>query len=250
MGQQERLNRFLARAGIASRRESDRLILAGKIQVNEQRVDRPGTRIDPERDRVALDGRPVRPPPVFTYLVLNKPAGYLVSAGDPHHSRTIYDLLTGIQARVFPVGRLDLDTRGVLILTDDGGLGHRLTHPSFGVKKTYQALVRGAPSSGALGKLRDGVLLEDGPTAPANVRLLRTARGNSLLEVTLHEGRKRQVKRMCAAVGHPVRRLERVAFAQITAGGLGPGEWRHLTPAEIGRLKGPSASAPSSRREG
>ena len=216
---------------------SDRLIQTGQVQVNGRRADHPGALIDPEVDRVVYRGRQVRPPAVCTYLVLNKPAGVLVSAGDPHHGRTVYDLLKGISTRVFPVGRLDLDTWGVLLLTDDGDLGHRLTHPRYGVEKTYRALVRGIPPSGALRRLREGVAVEGGITAPARVRMAVTRGEDGELELTLHEGRKRQVKQMCAAVGHPVRRLERILFGGISAEGLGPGRWRHLTGQEVCRLK-------------
>lgn len=234
MGRRERLNRFLARAGVASRRASDRLIQAGQVRVNGLRVDHPGILIDSEADRVVYNGRWIRLPAVCTYLVLNKPPGYLVSAGDPHHRRTVYDLLEGIKARVFPVGRLDLDTRGVLLLTDDGALSYRLTHPRYGVKKTYRAHVEGVVSPGALRRLCEGVLLEGRLTAPAEVRLVE---GNGVLELTLREGRKRQVKRMCGEVGHPVRELERTVFAGITTGGLEPGRWRHLSRGEVAHLK-------------
>jgi pseudouridine synthase len=237
MGQRERLNRFLARAGVASRRASDRLIQAGQVQVNGLRVDHPGILIDPEADRVVYNGRWIRLPAVCTYLVLNKPPGYLVSSGDPHHRRTVYDLLEGIKARVFPVGRLDLDTRGVLLLTDDGDLSYRLMHPRYGVKKTYRAHVEGVASPDVLRRLCEGVPLEGRLTAPAEVRLVETAGGNGVLELTLHEGRKRQVKRMCGEVGHPVRGLERIAFAGITTEGLEPGHWRRLSRGEVAHLK-------------
>lgn len=233
----ERLNRFLARAGVASRRASDRLILAGEVRVNGLLVSQPGTLVDARADRVVCRGRRVRPPTACTYVILNKPSGYLVSAGDPHHSRTVYDLLTALSGRVFPVGRLDLDTRGMLMLTDDGDLAYRLMHPRYEVEKTYRAFVLGKPSVRCIRQLCQGVRLDDGVTAPAKVKLVGTAGGNSTLELTLHEGRKRQVKRMCEAVGHPVRGLERVAFAGITARDVGPGQWRHLTSAEVGRLQ-------------
>ncbi len=222
---------------MASRRASDRLIQAGQVRVNGLCVDHPGTLIDPRADRVVYNGRRIQPPAACTYLVLNKPAGYLVSSGDPHHSRTIYDLLEGIHRRVFAVGRLDLDTQGVLLLTDDGDLSYRLTHPRYGVKKTYRAHVQGVPSADALHRLRTGIALEEGHTAPAEVRLLGTAGENGALELILHEGRKRQVKRMCEAVGHPVRRLERIVFAGITVGGLKPGRWRRLTRTEVAQMK-------------
>jgi pseudouridine synthase len=193
--------------------------------------------IDPEADRVVYNGQRIQPPATCSYLVLNKPARYLVSSGDPHHSHTVYDLLEGVTARVFSVGRLDLDTRGVLLLTDDGDLSYRLTHPRYGVQKVYRAEIQGVPSADAIARLCSGISMEEGLTAPADVRLEGSVRGNGVLRLILHEGRKRQVKRMCEAVGHPVRELERVAFAGITAAGLKPGRWRPLSAVEVVRLR-------------
>jgi len=222
---------------VASRRASDQLIQTGQIQVNGRRVLHPGTRIDPDADAVCYRGTRVIPPVAATYVVLNKPPGYLVSASDPHHDRTVFDLLKGVSARLFPVGRLDLDTRGVLLLTDDGDLSHRLTHPRWGVKKTYLARVAGRPRPAAVQSLRRGVLLEDGPAAPAQVLLIESAPTDSVLEITVTEGRKRQVKRMCEAVGHRVLALERTAFAGVTAAGLPAGCWRALDPKEVASLR-------------
>lgn len=235
--EQERLNRFLARAGVASRRSSDRLIQTGRVEVNGQVVTHPGMRVNPDLDSICCDGKQVRPADVHTYVLLNKPDGYLVSAGDPHHERTVFDLMRGVRARVFPVGRLDLDTQGVLLLTDDGDLSFRLTHPRFGIEKVYRAHVRGCPDEDVLQRLREGVMLEDGFTAPAGVRLVRREGDHAVLELTLREGRKRQVKLMCAAVGHRVSRLVRTAFAGLTAQGLDIGQWRPLTEAEVSALK-------------
>jgi pseudouridine synthase len=232
----ERLNRFLARSGIASRRASDRLILTGKVRVNGLPVARTGIRIDPLRDRVDFDGKRVEPPKAFTTTVLNKPPGFLVSSHDPHHAKTVFSLLPGLP-RLFSVGRLDLDTAGVLLLTDDGELCHRLIHPRYGVRKTYQVKVQGIPSEDALAQLRRGVTLSDGVTAPSEVELLEPDRPDAVLVLSLGEGRKRQVKRMCNAIGHPVERLERIAFAGITAEGLEAGAWRYLTATEIALLR-------------
>lgn len=239
MAEEERLNRFLARAGVASRRASDALIEAGRIAVNGQVVTHLGTRIDPATDQVTYDGKPVQMRAGHTYVLLNKPAGYLVSVSDPHHDRTVFDLLTGISERVFPVGRLDLDTFGVLLLTDDGDLSFRLMHPRFGVEKTYRVLVQGRPEKKALTLLREGVDLEDGKTAPARVKIVKLdgPNENAVMDMVLHEGRKRQVKRMCLAVGHRVMSLTRLSFAGLTADGLELGKWRHLTGPEVGRLK-------------
>lgn len=233
----ERLNRFLARAGVASRRGSDLLIQEGRVAVNGTTVTALGTVIAPDVDRVALDGNPVRLRVEFAYILLNKPPGVIVSLDDPHHPRTVIDLLKGVDRRVFPIGRLDLDTSGVLLLTDDGDLTFRLCHPRYGVTKTYLAWVDGVPDAKDLRALAAGVDLDGRRTAPASVRVERKGAGGALLRLTLHEGRKRQVKRMCKEVGHPVRSLARVDFGGITAEGLKPGDWRYLSPGEVGRLK-------------
>ncbi|MCZ6634069.1 MAG: pseudouridine synthase [bacterium] len=231
-----RINRFLARAGVASRRASDRLIQEGLVRVNGE-VATPGVKVDPLVDEVVYQGRVIQDGEPGTYLILNKPPGYLVSAGDPHHRRTVFELLKGVTARVFPVGRLDLDTWGVLLLTNDGDLNFRLTHPRYGVEKVYHARVRGIPHAETLRRLREGVLLEGVQTAPAAARLVQEKDGNGWIELVLHEGRKRQVKQMLAAVGHPIRRLERISFGGLTATGLKPGCWRHLTTGEIQNLR-------------
>lgn len=197
-------------------------------------MDHPGTRIDPEQDRVTYGGRLVRPPDVCTYLILNKPRGVIVTVDDPQGRRTVMDLIDGVTARVYPVGRLDMDTGGILILTDDGVLAHHLMHPRFGVEKTYVAEVEGQLSDEVIDRLASGVRLEDGPTAPARVR----RRGRSSLEVTIHEGRNRQVRRMCEAVGFPVISLERIAFGPLKMEGLDRGQWRRLETDEVALLTG------------
>src|SRR5207244_3450700 len=194
----ERLQKVLARAGVGSRRTNEMLIAEGRVTVNGE-VAVLGRRVDPVHDRVALDGVPVVVDATIVHWVLNKPAGYVTSAHDTHGRPTVLDLVPG-EPRVFPVGRLDMDTEGLLLLTNDGDLAHRLTHPSFGVDKEYLAHVEGTPSTAAVTRLRHGVELEDGPTAPAKAALL----DKSLLRIVIHEGRKRQVRRMCEAIGHPV----------------------------------------------
>jgi 23S rRNA pseudouridine2605 synthase len=224
-----RLNAYLARAGVASRRRSDELILAGRVRVNGA----PGklhTVVGP-RDVVEVDGERVSAQPL-SYVLLHKPAGVVTTARDPHGRPTVVDLVRH-EARVVPVGRLDADTTGALLLTNDGPLAHRLAHPRYGVPKVYEAEVEGSPGAEALAALRQGVELEDGLTAPAEARLL----GPELVELVLHEGRKRQVKRMLEAVGHPVRRLHRSRYAGIDLRGLGPGEWRELTRDEVRELR-------------
>jgi 23S rRNA pseudouridine2605 synthase len=228
-----RLNAYLARAGVASRRRADELIRDGRVSVNGE----PGKLNTNVRsgDVVEVDGSPVAAQ-ALAHVLLHKPAGVVTTANDPHGRRTVVDLVDH-PARVVPVGRLDADTTGVLLLTNDGPLAHRLAHPRYGVAKVYEAEVEGEPGEEALRALRAGVELEDGKTAPAEARLLGTAEGAAVLELTLHEGRKHQVKRMCAAVGHPVLRLHRSRYAGIGLGDLAPGEWRELTAAELKALR-------------
>jgi pseudouridine synthase len=224
-----RLNAYLARAGIASRRGAEELIRAGRVRVNGELAGL-ATFVDDARDVVEVDGRPVRPE-ALAYVLLNKPAGVVTTARDPQGRPTVVGLVAH-ERRVVPVGRLDADTTGALLLTNDGPLAHRLMHPRYEVEKVYEADVEGEPDDEALRRLADGVELEDGPTAPAQVRRLAPSR----LELTLHEGRKHQVKRMCEAVGHPVLRLHRRAYAGLTVEALAPGEWRELEESEVGRL--------------
>ena len=224
-----RLNAYLARAGVASRRGAEELIRAGRVQVNGE-VAGLATFVE-QGDQVELDGRPLELEPL-AYVLLHKPAGVVTTASDPHGRRTVVDLV-GRPQRVVPVGRLDADTTGALILTNDGPLAHRLMHPRYEVDKVYEAEVEGEPSAEALSRLARGVELDDGTTAPASVRRL----GPSRIELTLHEGRKHQVKRMCEAVGHPVRRLHRRRYAGLALDGLAPGEWRELRGEEVAALR-------------
>lgn len=228
----ERLQKVLARCGYGARRQCEELIRAGRVMVNGK-VAHLGQRVDPDRDQIVVDGRPLREREPLVYLLLYKPAGYVTTRRDPHAPRTVMQLVRGVPASVFPVGRLDADAEGVLLLTNDGELASRLLHPRYGVEKVYRVLVRGRPTAAALRRLREGVVLNDGKTAPAKVCLLYRGQDRSELEITLHEGRKRQVKRMCQAVGHPVQRLTRVRFGQLTLGDLKPGQWRYLTPEEV-----------------
>jgi pseudouridine synthase len=228
-----RLNAYLARAGIASRRGAEELIRAGRVTVNGE-VAGLATFVE-GTDRVEVDGAEVRPEPL-TYVLLNKPAGVVTTARDPQGRPTVVGLV-GHERRVVPVGRLDADTTGVLLLTNDGPLAHRLMHPRYEVDKVYEAEVEGEPSDEALERLAEGIELDDGTTTPADVKRLASSR----LELTLHEGRKHQVKRMLAAVGHPVKALHRSSYAGLTADGLAPGEWRELSREEVARLRAPGA---------
>jgi 23S rRNA pseudouridine2605 synthase len=235
---QMRLNAYLARAGVASRRGADELIKAGRVTVNGE----PGqlNTFVQRRDRVELDGERVAVQPL-TYVLLHKPAGAVTTARDPQGRRTVVELVDH-PARVVPVGRLDADTTGALLLTNDGELAHRLAHPRYEVEKLYEAEVEGDPSEDALEQLRAGIELDDGPTSPAQARRL----GPGRVQLAIHEGRKHQVKRMLAAVGHPVRRLHRSCYAGLTLEGLEPGQWRELEPSEVARLR----STPPSPRPG
>ena len=225
-----RLNAYLARAGIASRRGSDDLIKEGRVKVN----DEPGqlnTYVH-AGDRVEVDGEPVAAQKL-TYVLLNKPAGTVTTASDPQGRPTVVQLVDEVPERIVPVGRLDADTTGALLLTNDGALAHRLAHPRYGVDKVYEVDVEGEPDDVALRRLAEGVELDDGLTAPAEVRRLAPSK----IELTLHEGRKHQVKRMCAAVGHPVRRLHRSRYAGLTVADVEQGRWRELDPTEVTQLR-------------
>ncbi len=233
----ERLQKVLARVGFGSRRSCEELISAGRVTVNGT-VAALGRRVVVERDVVAVDGVPIGVRPGMVHLLLNKPAGVVTTADDPHGRPTVVSLVPE-DPRVFPVGRLDMDTEGLLLLTNDGELAHRITHPSFGVEKEYVAHVEGEPSRSTLRRLREGVELEDGPTAPARVALVAP----DVLRLTIHEGRNRQVRRMCEAVGHPVRRLVRTRIGPIADRRLKPGSWRELTTDELRSLERAVAAA-------
>ena len=226
----ERLQKVLARVGVGSRRTCEDLIAAGRITVDGV-VAILGRRVDPETALIEVDGAPIGVRPGLVHYLLNKPTGVVTTADDPQGRPTVVGLVPD-EPRVFPVGRLDADTEGLLLLTNDGELTHRLTHPSFGVEKEYVAEVQGVPTRAVLRRLREGIDLEDGPTAPARVALLDA----SLVRLTIHEGRNRQVRRMCEAVGHPVLRLVRTRIGPIADRSLAPGEWRPLTGDEIRAL--------------
>jgi 23S rRNA pseudouridine2605 synthase len=278
-GAGERLQKILARAGVASRRAAEEMISAGRVRVNGQVVTEMGVRANPHTDKIEVDGKPLSPAPTaekgveFTYIMLNKPLGVVSTAKDPQGRTTVLDLLrptmddgprtvgsggttddrrqprstvhrppsiVGPQSaieRVYPVGRLDADSTGLLLLTNDGDLTYRLTHPRFGVEKEYKVLVRGRPSPEALKRLREGVDIEGEMTAPARVEETGTRGDHTWLRVVIHQGRKRQVRLMCAAVGHPVIELQRTRFGPLVLGSLQPGKWRHLATHEVHALQ-------------
>ncbi|HLX56775.1 MAG TPA: pseudouridine synthase [Ktedonobacteraceae bacterium] len=239
----ERLARYLAHAGIASRRHAEELIAAGRVQVNGQTVTTQGARIDPEHDSITVDRKPVSAAEKLAYVLLHKPAGYVSTAHDPQGRPTVLDLLSPElrRLRVYPVGRLDIDTSGLLLLTNDGNFALHLMHPRYSMEKHYRALVKGCPPESALAALRSGVeIVEDNgghhKTSPAKVSIYKQVRGNCWLSLTIHEGRKRQVRRMLAAVGYPVLELVRVGIGLLTLGDVPPGKWRYLTEDEVSSI--------------
>jgi 23S rRNA pseudouridine2605 synthase len=228
-----RLAKYLAHAGVASRRSAEAMIAAGRVSVEGKTVTDPALDVG-EGSRVAVDARPVAGPEPRVHYLLNKPVGVLSTAQDTHHRPTVVELVPSHGLRLYPVGRLDADSSGLILLTNDGELANRLTHPSFQVEKTYRAkLGGGTVGEDALETLRGGVELDDGPTAPARARRLK----GGLIEIVIHEGRNRQVRRMCAAVGHPVLELQRVGFGPLRLDGLKDGEHRRLSAAEVERLR-------------
>jgi len=233
----ERLQKILSQAGIASRRASERLMLDGRVTVNGETVRELGTKADPARDDIRVDGRRVKVAAHHRYILLNKPRGYMTTRSDPERRPTVIDLLGGVREYVYPVGRLDFDSDGLLLLTNDGDLAARLTHPRHGVARVYEALVLGVPDAHDLKRLARGVTIDDRPTLPAIVKILRTRAGGAVLEITVREGRNRQVRRMCEAIGHPVSQLTRVAIGPLRDSRLKSGQWRDLADAEILRLR-------------
>lgn len=233
---QERLQKVIARAGVASRREAERLIRDGRVSVNRKTVTTLGTKVDPACDVIVVDGKKLTGPPAHLYILLHKPPGYVSTLRDPEKRPIVVDLLGSLGSRVFPVGRLDYDAEGLLLLTNDGLLAHRLHHPRYGIMRRYEVKVKGVPSEEALAGLRTGIQLEDGMTRPARAHFLRKAVNNSWIRITLSEGRNRQVKRMCAAVGHPAIKIKRVSFGPLLLGTLEPGRHRYLTREEVKSL--------------
>jgi pseudouridine synthase len=246
-----RLNRFLAQAGVASRRRCDDLIRQGRVTINGRIVSELGVRVDPSSDQVVVDGAPVERPIGRWTLALNKPRDVLVAAVDSRGRSTVTDLLGDFAGRVFPVGRLDYRSEGLLLFTNDGELAYRLAHPRFKVEKVYRVEVSGLVSPSLIEAFRRGVVLEDGRTQPARLAIVSRGKERSILEVELREGKKRQVRRMLARFDHEVVKLCRTRFGPVDLGNLRTGKWRELTPAEVERLhqavglSSPSGSAPA-----
>ncbi|MCP9472915.1 MAG: rRNA pseudouridine synthase [Nitrospira sp.] len=232
-----RLQKLIAGTGLASRRKAEQLIAAGRVTVNGKIVTELGTKVDPSRDHVKVDGKHLRAVQPFVYLMLNKPKHVMSTLDDPGGRPTVKDLLRGVSVRVFPVGRLDFDSEGLMLLTNHGALAQALLHPRYGVAKTYLIKVKGVLTDDEIRQLEDGVRLDDGMTAPAQVKKVGKAEQNSWLEITIREGRKHQVKRMLEAVGHPVIRLTRVRMGPLSLGRLESGEFRFLTDREANALR-------------
>lgn len=247
----ERLQKILSSAGVASRRTAETLISQGRVSVNGVTVTALGTKADPARDEIRVDGRRIKAAQTLRYLLVYKPRGYVTTRSDPQKRRTIMELLAGVREYVYPVGRLDYDSEGLLLVTNDGDLAAALTHPRHEVEREYRAVVAGVPDERALQKLARGIVLDGRRTSPAVVKLLAPERreraDTAVLSMTIREGRNRQVRRMCEAVGHPVQRLTRVRFGPLTAAGMKPGAVRELTPAEVRALQQAVAATPPAR---
>ena len=232
-----RINKLISRSGAASRREADRLIEAGRVSVNGEIIQALGEKVDDARDRVEIDGRPIRVKVETSYLMLNKPVGFIVTMKDPQNRPSITDLLPAHDLGVVPVGRLDYDSEGLLLLTNDGELAHRLMHPRFKVTKKYRVRIKGRPEHKMLRRLEKGVILDGRKTAPAKIIRLRSGTRTTEVAVEIHEGRKREIRRMFDVIGHPVLTLKRVSFGELPLGRLRSGQWRRLTRDEISALK-------------
>lgn len=230
---QERLQKILAKAGIASRRKAEELIRQGRVKVDGRQVTEMGFRVDPDTQRIEFDGKPVTVEEKKIYVLLNKPTGYLSTLDDPQGRPIVTELIKGIEERIFPVGRLDLDTEGALLLTNDGELAQNILHPSFEINKTYVATVKGRPGKKKIELLSRGVDIDGQKTWPAMVKVLSAGNNETTLQLIIHEGRKRQVRKMCEAVGHPVLRLKRIAYGKLKLGNLAAGKFRFLSEKDL-----------------
>lgn len=233
---EERLQKYLASAGVASRRASETMIQEGRVAVNGKVIRELGTKIVPGKDQVTVDGKPVQPEEKLVYLLMNKPAGYITTAKDTHNRPTVLDLVADVPYRVFPVGRLDYETEGLLLLTNDGEFAYRMTHPKFKMMKTYVAVVQGVLTPERLDMLQNGVQLEDGKTGPAKVRILRKENHKTVVEISIHEGKNRQVRRMFKAIKNPVLELKRISVGTLTLKGVNLGEYRYLNDDELKKV--------------
>ena len=232
-----RLQKHMAQCGVASRRKSEEIILEGRVMVNDVVVNELGTIIDPQKDIIKVDNKKIEIEKRKVYIMLNKPVGYVTTLKDRHSEKIILDLIDEIEERIFPVGRLDADTSGLLLMTNDGDLGYKLTHPSYEVPKKYIALVEGVPNNKKMDRFKKGLRINGKKTAEAYIRIIKKHRDSSVLEISIHEGRNRQVRKMCEYIRHPVVELKRVSIGQLDLGDLEVGKWRYLTNKEVKYLK-------------
>ncbi len=238
MAKPERLQKFMARCGVASRREAENIILAGRVKVNKKIVTELGTKVDIDNDKVFLDGELIRPEKKLYYIMLNKPKGYVTTAKDEFDRKTVLELVADIDARLYPVGRLDYDSEGLLLLTNDGDFAYRMTHPTQHIQKKYHAIVSGTPDVGHVMKLRHGVEIDGYVTKPARVEIADTRENTTQLNITISEGKNRQIRKMCETIGFPVIKLKRVSIGNVNLGNLPKGKWRHLSEGELNILNG------------
>lgn len=232
-----RLQKYMAQSGVASRRKSEEIILKGRVKVNGKVIKKLGTTINPEKDIVSVDNKSIERESKKVYIMLNKPEGYVTTLKDRHSEKIVLDLVNGIDERIFPVGRLDLDTSGLLLMTNDGDLTQKLTHPSYEVPKKYIAVVEGIPNSKKLARFRKGLKIDGRMTAEAYIKVLKKHKDSSVLEISIHEGRNRQVRKMCEYIRHPILELQRIAVGELTLNDLKAGEWRYLTEKEVKYLR-------------
>lgn len=248
MAKPERLQKFIARCGVASRREAENIILSGRVRVNKKIITELGTKIDEDNDKVFLDGERIQPEKKLYYIMLNKPKGYVTTVKDEFDRKTVLELVSDIDARLYPVGRLDFDSEGLLLLTNDGDFAYKMTHPTQHIPKKYHAIVNGIADLGHVMKLREGVVIDSYLTKPAKVEIAETRERTTQLNITISEGKNRQIRRMCEAVGLSVIKLTRVSIGAVTLGNLPKGKWRHLTEAEVKLLNGGEKSADDKKR--
>ncbi len=238
----ERLQKVMSEFGVASRRKCEDMIADGRVKVNGCLITEPGSKVDKEKDVIQVDGKIIKCSENKVYILLNKPTGYITSAKDQFGRPTVLDLLRGISVRVFPIGRLDYDTEGLILLTNDGDITYMITHPKHNIDKTYRALIRGEAKENDIESFKRGIAIEDYVTSPARMEIVRYSKGNSIVDITIHEGKNRQVRKMCSAIGHEVIRLKRIRIGEIGLGELKTGEWRYLKDSEIEYLKALGAS--------
>lgn len=246
----ERLQKIMSESGIASRRKCEELILDRRVKVNGIVVSELGTKADKENDKIEVDGKPLRLSGKKVYILMNKPVGYITSAKDQYGRPAVLDLVKEVRERVYPVGRLDYDTEGLLILTNDGDLTYTITHPKHNIDKTYRALLSGKVEQKDMDAFRKGIEIEDYTTAPAYMRILKFIDCNSMVDITIHEGKNRQVRKMCSAIGHPVIKLKRISIGKIKLDGLERGSWRYLSEAEVKYLKALGGSSCDTDKKG